>query len=401
MLLPSLNILEKQFLEIINYCFQKKSRLLGLAFITFIFTSIVYPPESLKIKFGNTITEQNKGGLLIINEKIKEPFKPIEGISAEDHFAKRNLRFTPFLIGNILGFSAIHLFYLQYLSVILFIYLSFLIIQKVTSDNLISFLGTIALLFCYTGLSFFHDTFFFDSYAFLGLLTALYFNDKPFLILILLVTYFVDERSVIPSFFIPLFYGLQHWKLDSSTNFIESSRRLAIKNAVFWYVFISVASYFLVRIYLEKQFNLTTPVGDNAGVYWFTALKFGNKLPYAIFSPIKFYYILIFIGILQLFVKRYYFVGLWLSVLFITNFLIGTAVEDVTRSLSYGFLIIFIVLQITSQNSKENNRILVKWVSAIAVLNLLTPTYTLIVDIHRIIAFPWIIPQVYCNQILT
>ena len=55
MLLPSLNLIGAYFFMAINYCFQKKRRLFGLAFITFLFTSVIYPPQSIRIKVENKI----------------------------------------------------------------------------------------------------------------------------------------------------------------------------------------------------------------------------------------------------------------------------------------------------------------------------------------------------------
>lgn len=97
---------------------------------------------------------------------------------------------------------------------------------------------------------------------------------------------------------------------------------------------ISLSIYVIIRAWFYLNYNLNTPVGERSGVALGLGFVHGIKVPFAIFSSLKLNLLLVFATGFYLVKKKYYFVALWFIGIFTLTFLIGTAVEDITRSLA-------------------------------------------------------------------
>lgn len=387
-MLPNISLLFAKFNYFVSKYLQNKYWNIGVCLLVFLVFSLIYFPEAIRKRVNNDWLSIDLTVQKFVNDKIEKPLQPTLNFPSEDHFRKRDLRITPYLLANIFGLNALRLFYLQILLLPVFIWFSIRIIFRVTKNAALSFWATIALLFSYVGNSFNYDTLFYDSYAYLGLLIALYFYKKPISILFLLASYFVDERSIVPSLIIPLFAGLATFPLEQTTqDFKTTFQKLFIHNKSFWMVFISVLIYIFIRILFYKNYHLDTPIGKDSGVSLGLGFIHRTKIPFAIFSSLKLNLLLILSTSFYLIKKKYYIVALWFIGIFVACFLVGTAVEDVTRSLAYTFLLVFVVYLLVGQTNEKVSR----FIYFIALVNILTPTYSLLSSLYRIEAFSWFV----------
>jgi hypothetical protein len=368
----------------------EKYGVLKVSFIIFVCFSLLYFPEIITKRLTNTWTGHDHAIQNFVNEKIQHPFKPYVHLEAWDHFRKRDLRLTPYVIGKIFHLEAIKLFYIQALLLFpLFIFLSLKTIFQLTKDYVIAFWGTIALLFTYAGNSFHYDTFFYDSYAYLGLLAAFYLRNHWSMIPILLITYFVDERSVVPSTIIFIANNLSLPNQEGNTTIGNQFLYETFRNKIFWKITATIIIYCLVRVILYVNYDLKTPVGLDSGIRLFVVLKHKFKVPAAIFAALKLNYILIFLAYYQLIKSKKWTLAISFMAIFFIIFMISTAVEDVTRSLAFGFPLILIYYQLLNQTGEEKN-VNRLFIGFIAIVNSLLPTYTLLLHLYQVTAFNWI-----------
>jgi hypothetical protein len=310
------------------------------------------------------------------------------------HFAKRDFRFTPYLIGYLLKIESIKLFYLQYILVWPFIFFSLLTFKRFTKDPLISTLATLSIMSLYVGLSFSYDVMFLDSLGYLGLLVSLYYFKKPIIIPILLLTFFVDERAVIGSLFLPIFYQNEISQGKNASSFLSYISLFFKKNVTFLYLSIALIAYVLIRFALQSTMNVGTPIGYEVGVQLFASVRLGFNIIPAIFSVYKFHLVLIFLTSSMLLSRKKGHLVICTLLVFLLTFLAGTAVYDVTRSLSYGFLIFFLVFYLIADHAGWNRKIYLPWLFLLTISNILTVTYTSLYKLERIEKFTWIFESV-------
>jgi hypothetical protein len=215
---------------------------------------------------------------------------------------------------------------------------------------------------------------------------SIYFYDKKISILILIFSFFIDERAVIPSLVLPIYFILNKYEFSKiPTRIVEVLQMLIFKNKSFYYVAISVSAYVMIRTILYFQFDLKTPVGSNSGVSIGFALRHGMNMIYAIYYALKIFLIFPILAICALAVKKHYWLAIALFLIFAACLLVSTSVEDVTRSMSFSFILIFITFRL----AYEFNEItpLRHILYLMFIIHLITPTYTLL--LHLIPMEPW------------
>lgn len=352
--------------------------------------NIIYFPEPVRKNLTSQWTSQDIVMQQFLNTKIKAPFEPYLGSASNDHYAKRELRITPYLVGYFLRADAAKLFYLQVVSLFIFVFLSLRVVTDLAKDYVTGILGTVALLFCYVGNSFNFDTLFLDSYAYLGLLAALYFRENIFSSLILLITFFVDERAVLMSAIMPLVSWLHQQRFlgTPEVGWSQQLKVMLLRNQTTWFVLLALASYLALRLFSFMYLDLKTPVGQENGVHFGLALSYGDRVPPALWSALKMNLLLIISAIIVLMQSRQYLAVIWTIGIFFAGLTIAIAVEDVTRSLAYVFPVVFVAYAAMKQagEQKQVRQVLL----ILAVINILTPTYTLILDLIRVKPFAWL-----------
>lgn len=359
--------------------------------VFFLFFSVAYPPKIIEKRISGSWEPIEKVVQHFLNEKIQNPWKLVHGFGDESHFAKRDLRVTPYLIGSLFQIEAIKLFYLQVLLFPFFIYFLVVLLHRFSKDGLTTFYGLTALLFSYVGNSFFFDTLFLDSLGYFGLLASFFFLRSPLLFPWLLITFFVDERAIVPALILPLSTFLRY-SIPKTEQSIPIFIKEAIwKNRTFWIIVVTIFSYLAIRYVLFQKFGLTTPVGLKNGVSPIVASKFGLKALVAYFSGLKASLFLIFWAIFLAFRTQDKIIASWIYLVFLLVSFISLSVEDITRSFAYGFPIVLVAFQYLFWIEKNGVSKWRKEIRLMAFVSILIPTYTLILDLVRIEAFPWLI----------
>jgi hypothetical protein len=386
-MIPDLALLLSKFNRFIQHLTRNNAGTIILSLSIYLIFSCIYFPESIYKRLNSSFTQNEIYIQDFVNSKIHAPFVATKNKDEGDHFMKRELRISPYLMGKILHLNAVKLFYLQSISLIFFIAFFFKIVKRqMNNDAGIAFWSVLSILFTYVGNSFNYDTLFYDSFAYLGLLLAIYFFDKKISILILIFSFFVDERAVIPAFILPIYFVLTKFEFDKiPTKFFDLLNVLTLKNKGFYHLAISLIIYTLGRIILYFLFDLRTPVGSNSGVSLGFAFRHGSNMFYAIFYSLKLYLLFPILAIMGLMRRKLILLACCYLLLIIACLLISTSVDDVTRSMSFSFVLILITFQLSNQfneNSKTQ-----KILYLITLIHILVPTSTLLLNLVQIV--PW------------
>ncbi len=389
-MIPNLSNLIFRFNQSIQHLTSTNYGTLILSITIYLLFSSIYFPESVFKKLNKSFSQNEIFIQDFVNHKIDYPLEVTKNKVEWDHFMKRDLRISPYLVGRVFHLNAVKLFYLQSLLLMAFIWLFFSTIKKLMhNDASIAFWSVLAILFTYVGNSFNYDTLFYDSFAYLGLMLSIYFYNKKISILILVFSFFVDERAVIPSLMLPIYFILIEHEFSKIPNkFGEVLRLLIFKNKSFYYVAISVSAYVMTRTILFFQFDLKTPVGSNSGVTIGFALRHGVNMIYAIYFALKVYLIFPMLAIYAMAVKKHYWLAIALFLIFAACLLVSTSVEDVTRSMSFSFILIFITFKLVYEFREI--RPFRYLIYLIFIIHSITPTYTLLVNLLQIEPWRWV-----------
>lgn len=389
-MIPNLSNFISRFNQYIHNLTSSNLGTLILSLSIYLLFSSIYFPESVFKKFNKSFSQNEIFIQDFVNHKIDYPLEATKNKDEGDHFMKRELRISPYLLGKILHLNALKLFYLQSLSLIVFIWFFFSTVKKLMhNDSSIAFWSLLAILFTYVGNSFNYDTLFYDSFAYLGLMLSMYFYDKKISFFFLVFSFFVDERSVIPSLALPIYFILNKYDLSKiPTKLSDVFRLLILKNKSFYFVALSISVYVIIRTILYLQFDLKTPIGSNAGVSIGFASRHGMNMIYAIFFALKIFLIFPLLAIYALAVKKHYWLAISLFLIFTACLMVSTSVEDVTRSMSFSFILIFITFKLADKFNEI--RPMKHLIYLMFIIHLITPTYTLLLNLIPIEPWRWV-----------
>lgn len=388
-MIPHLSNLISRFNQFIQNLTSTNLGTLILSLTIYLLFSSIYFPESVFKKLNKSFSQNEIFIQDFVNHKIDHPLEATKNKDEGDHFMKRELRISPYLVGKIFHLNAVKLFYLQSLSLIAFIWFFFSTIKKLThNDSSIAFWSVLAILFTYVGNSFNYDTLFYDSFAYLGLMLSIYFYDKKISIFILVFSFFVDERAVIPSLVMPIYFILNKYELSKiPTSLSEVFKLLILNNKSFYFVSLSIIVYVSVRTLLYFQYDLKTPVGSNSGVTLGFALRHGANMFYALYYALKIFLIFPVLAVYAMAIKRHYWLAISLFLLFTACLVVSTSVDDVTRSMSFSFILIFITFQLAAEF--KETRPLRHLLYLMFIIHLITPTYTLLLNLIPMEPWRW------------
>ena len=388
-MIPNLSNFISRFNQYIQHLTSSNLGTFILSLFIYLIFSSIYFPESVFKKLNKSFSQNEIFIQDFVNHKIDHPLEATKNKDEGDHFMKRELRISPYLVGKIFHLNALKLFYLQSLSLIAFIWFFFSTIKKlVQNDASIAFWSVLAMLFTYVGHSFNYDTLFYDSFAYLGLMLSIYFYDKKVSVLFLVFSFFVDERSVIPSLVMPIYFILNKYEFSKiATSISEVFRLLILNNKSFYFVSVSISVYVIIRTILYVQFDLKTPVGSNSGVSIGFALRHGMNMIYAIYYAQKIFLIFPILAICTLTVKKHYCLAISLFLIFTACLVVSTSVDDVTRSMSFSFILIFITFKLAAEFNEVSPLRYILYLMFI--IHLITPTYTLLLNLVPMVPWQW------------
>ena len=388
-MIPNLSNFISRFNQYIQHLTSSNLGTFILSLFIYLIFSSIYFPESVFKKLNKSFSQNEIFIQDFVNHKIDHPLEATKNKDEGDHFMKRELRISPYLVGKIFHLNALKLFYLQSLSLIAFIWIFFNTVKKLMhNDASIAFWSVLAMLFTYVGHSFNYDTLFYDSFAYLGLMLSIYFYDKKVSVLFLVFSFFVDERSVIPSLVMPIYFILNKYEFSKiATSISEVFRLLILNNKSFYFVSVSISVYVIIRTILYVQFDLKTPVGSNSGVSIGFALRHGMNMIYAIYYAQKIFLIFPILAICTLTVKKHYCLAISLFLIFTACLVVSTSVDDVTRSMSFSFILIFITFKLAAEFNEVSPLRHILYLMFI--IHLITPTDTLLLNLVPMVPWQW------------
>ena len=257
----------------------------------------------------------------------KNPFKQYD-YPAHSHASKLAFRFVPAVIIGFLHLKTIGIIVWQYLNGIFLFYVVGYVVEFKTKSKLTAIYSILLTAFIFTGkVSFinFKDTF--DSLILALILLCFVFSNKFLIYSVILLVGFTDERGLICSGFLFLYY------------LIFSSQKVN-KTSVLLTILISWISYILIRLGLSHFLGLTTSTG---GFDFKTmALNF-NFSPLSLWQVFEGGWIIVSLFLIYLFKNNIKSLLLLLGQIIIVVF-VAFLVFDVTRSLVYLFPLFIIAI---------------------------------------------------------
>lgn len=257
----------------------------------------------------------------------QSPFIPHD-YPDHSHASKLAFRFFPAIIIGFLHLKVLGIIIWQYLNGIFLFYVVGYVVEKKTSDKLTALYSILLTAFIFTGkVSFinFKDTF--DSLILALLILCFTINNRLIIYFILLIVGFTDERGLICSGFLFLYY------LFFSNYKTKNKFYLAV-------IIASWISYFLIRFSLGYFLGLKTSTG---GFDFKTMALNLNFAPLSIWQTFEGGWLLVI-----LFLKILYQKNRLSFLLIVSQFclvlLVAFMVFDVTRSLVYAFPLIIIAI---------------------------------------------------------
>jgi hypothetical protein len=250
------------------------------------------------------------------------------------HMANTQLRITVPLIAKLIGTrSKIVIFIIQEILGVAFLIITCLLSYRLTKDKVTAAIMTLSIGFVYAGKAAFVDIEgMLDSFAYFFLILALFTRFKPLILVSLLSAYFTDERALLASSLVAIFYFLEFHELNKGRiNFYSF-----IKARVF-YILLSWMVYFLIRFILFKLYGLHSP---SSGV----VVPDIHQLGYIFWDGLQGFWLLVVFGVVYLMIERHYFIILLLTISFLVMVISTSMVYDFTRSIAYIFPIIFVAL---------------------------------------------------------
>jgi len=307
--------------------------------------------------------------------QAKEPFVNHNHLYAHgSHAEKLAFRFVPPVILSILHMdNLLAALLFQFLTLILFYYLLICVLNKLLTDKIKAFLFALPICFVIAGHVYISDyRGIFDTLALDFLLIAILFRDKIYVIVLLLLAYFTDERALIAS---PAIFLINIFTANSYENIKSTIKSLLYSSNI--YLLVSWILYLLIRFSLFLAFGLSTGTGD-IGLFIVQI----NKTFFTFYIGLEGFIIPFFLTGFFLLKKRIYTFFILTVFSFLLIFYAAQSVIDITRSMSYLILfIILITLLIDKFYVKETSVKIIAWV---IILNILyDDSFPLLAQIYR------------------
>ena len=108
---------------------------------------------------------------------------------------------------------------------------------------------------------------------------------------------------------------------------------------------------------------------------------------YAIYYAQKIFLIFPILAICTLTVKKHYCLAISLFLIFTACLIVSTSVDDVTRSMSFSFILIFITFKLAAEFNEVSPLRHILYLMFI--IHLITPTYTLLLNLVPMVPWQW------------
>ncbi len=279
------------------------------------------------------------------------------------HQSKLTFRLTMPLIIRFLGLNVTGVLVLQAFIGILIFYFTTRIFERITKDSVSAFFLTLSFAFILAGkVSFTEIRGIFDGLAIFFMIFAIYFSNPILIFTGVFLASWTDERALIASIFISLFWV---WQNKNEVSFKRWINKQTIAVVFGW------IAYFGVRIFLTKFYGLKT---ETVGIGISYVINQTNNVPIGIWSAFEGLWLVIFSAIFILIKsKDYFFVFSYLLSVTLVLF-VALAVFDISRSMTFIFPALFVALSIIVK--KEDILHFKKIIFFVMVICFIYPVYT-------------------------
>lgn len=253
-------------------------------------------------------------------------------------------RITVPLIASVLGIGLKGTLILQFLTGILIFLLVGSIVERETGDRLIAFYATVLVALIYPGTAAFLETrYYFDSFAYLFLLAALWFR-SPFSVgLLVLLAGFTDERALIASGFVFLWWTIKENDSYSRFKSFFNKRSLAVVIALFVYIGI--------RLFLQRFYGIQTRSEARSEFLFFDQI---NNSVMGIWSGLEAGWILVSLATIVMIIKeRWLALSVFVGVIAV-QVVAALSVVDITRSMGYLLPSLLVAILILVKENEVN-----------------------------------------------
>jgi hypothetical protein len=317
-----------------------------------LFNLFLFPPKIYNFSSNDIEWE-------IFRIKSENPLFSISSLfDSYSNLAKRDFRITVPILNYFLNLSPVYWIIFQYCIGILFLFLLKFSINRLTKNGVLKNLMFCAFSTLYLVRCFFDDVdhLWFDGFAFLFILIAQQSNSSLVIFFSVILGCFVDERAVFSFLIVFSGYYFAHKKIDT---FDFAFFKLARNQ---WFLLFGLFTYFLIRWFLSINYGLTTPSNGAS----FSMLK--RTIPYfnlGLLSALS-GFLFLFIYLLFDFIKNSQFNYIVLILPILVLFLISAMVADLTRSITYSFPFIFILLKFYLNEQNKH------WFTRVSVISVIS-----------------------------
>jgi hypothetical protein len=295
-----------------------------------------------------------------IEQQRDHPFTP-QAHRVGSHEEKTAYRLTVPLIAKAFSLGPLGIYILQFLLGIAMIRLALAIAFRHCADRGMALLFTAGLVFIFPGSAAFFDTWGHrDPFAYFFLVLAIWSTRAPLVFVAVFLAAFTDERGLIASAFVLLYHMLE--QRGPGEGRLLSRQVIAVVLA--W------VAYFAGRLALSHFTDLRTATG---GIGVADMLDRIDPLMWGLWSGLEGAWLIVMVFFAALFVARERQRLLLYGTAFTVVMVVALLVTDITRSMAYGFMLLFPALAwLHRRLAPEHLRVLLLFA---CVVSLIHPMY--------------------------
>ena len=253
-------------------------------------------------------------------------------------------RITVPLIASVLGIGLKGTLVLQFLTGILIFLLVGSLVERETGNRLIAFYATLLVALIYPGTAaFLESRYYFDSFAYLFLLAALWFRSPVSIGFLVLLAGFTDERALIASGFVFLWWTITEGGDYSRFKSFFNKRSVAVVIALFVYIGI--------RLFLQNHYVIQTWSEARSEFLLFDQI---NNSVSGIWSGLEAGWLLVCLAIIAMVIKKRWLALSVFVVVIAVQIVAALAVVDITRSMGYLLPSILVAILILFKEQEVN-----------------------------------------------